>query len=79
MNPQIVNHRNESGQTPLHCSVERNDIEGTIDILAFGANVHLTDNLGNLPIHLAIRNKNELIVKLLICFDSQFSEEMQTT
>lgn len=69
--PEIVNRRNESGQTPLHCTVDQNDIEATVDLLSFGANVNLGDNHGNLPLHLAVRNSNELIVKVLLCFDSE--------
>ncbi|GMT10972.1 hypothetical protein PFISCL1PPCAC_2269, partial [Pristionchus fissidentatus] len=70
----MVNTRDESGRTPLHCLVavhhERKSqsqiLEEAQVLLSNGACVNARDNEGNTPIHLCISHSRLSLMKLLL-------------
>ena len=60
-----LNTQDDSGLTPLHTAVNREDAEMVKFLLERGASPDLEDLGGNTPLQLAIRNENREIVLLL--------------
>ncbi|KAI6175149.1 hypothetical protein M3Y99_01989800 [Aphelenchoides fujianensis] len=72
--PEMVDHPDKDDRTPLHAACVRKDLNGAVSLLAHGASVDVQGKLGNTPLHLAVE-KDELIVKLLLCFDADVQVE----
>ena len=52
--PYLVNFQDEIGKTPLHLAVENGLLEMVRTLIAYGADLDITDIEGNTPIHSAI-------------------------
>ena len=75
INPKILIKQNESGQTILHYLVNKNDNNTIINILKFIKSsisetdnnnfINFQDNNGDTALHIAIKNKNYDIAKIL--------------
>lgn len=55
-----------NGQTALHKSIEKGDIDCVYKLLEKAADVTIQDDDGNTPLHLAVMNNNSDIVRLLL-------------
>lgn len=54
--PFAVELRLGPGQlTPLHAAALRNDLKSAVMLVAFGANLDVTDKDGNTPLHYAVK------------------------
>ena len=51
-NPSLVNARDASGNTPLHCAIGYFELGVVEKLLAHGANVNAPDNNGTTPLHI---------------------------
>ena len=56
------------GCTPLLCAVKQNNLDATVHLLSYGANVHAVDLSGNSSLHHAVMARSALMVKLLLLF-----------
>uniref|UniRef100_A0A914HMY2 ANK_REP_REGION domain-containing protein n=1 Tax=Globodera rostochiensis TaxID=31243 RepID=A0A914HMY2_GLORO len=61
------------GCTPLLCAVKRNDLDGALQLLAYGADPHRADANGDTPLHHAVMASSVQIVKLLLCFGANLN------
>jgi len=59
-----INKQNNRGRTPLHESVRRGKLRKALSLLSSGANPHIADNYGLLPLHYAKRNKYFFFVSI---------------
>ena len=57
--PHLIYEKNAHGGTPLHAAACRNNLQGVVELLKFGANVATGDAKGRKPIDLA--NLNEYV------------------
>ncbi len=51
-NPSLVNARDASGNTPLHCAIAYFELGVVEELLAHGAEVNAQDNNGTTPLHI---------------------------
>ena len=51
-NPSLVNARDETGNTPLHCAIGYFELGVVEELLAHGADVNAQDNNGVTPLHI---------------------------
>uniref|UniRef100_A0A915PK47 phospholipase A2 n=1 Tax=Setaria digitata TaxID=48799 RepID=A0A915PK47_9BILA len=63
-----INARNSLGQTPLYCSVARNNISQSFALLTYNADVNIGNCDGETPLHFSSKSGNVKLVKLLLCF-----------
>jgi ankyrin repeat protein len=63
--PNIVNEKDQSNQTPLHYAVKSN-IVGNVNILLANGASQNKDSQSNTPLHLAVKNNNLPTIKLLL-------------
>ncbi|KAH7729232.1 phospholipase A2group VI (cytosoliccalcium-independent) [Aphelenchoides avenae] len=65
--PFAVELRLGPGQlTPLHAAAQRNDLKSAVMLVAFGANLDVTDKDGNTPLHYAVKAGATRIVQLFL-------------
>ncbi|KAI6226974.1 85/88 kDa calcium-independent phospholipase A2 [Aphelenchoides besseyi] len=67
--PEVVDHRDKNGRSPLHVACVRKDLEAAMNLLAYGASVDVVGKAGNTPLHLAVQQGDEYLTKLLLCMD----------
>lgn len=63
-----IDSLNFDQRTPLHVMVLRNRLECVVALLSLKANANVGDKDGNSPLHLAVKEGNETIVKALVVF-----------
>jgi ankyrin repeat protein len=51
-NPSLLNVRDASGNTPLHCAIGYFELNVVEELLAHGADVNVPDNNGTTPLHI---------------------------
>lgn len=51
-NPSLVNSRDATGNTPLHCAIGYFELGVVEKLLAYGADVNAPDNNGTAPLHI---------------------------
>ncbi len=51
-NPALVNARDETGNTPLHCAIGYFELGVVKELLAYAADVNARDNNGVTPLHI---------------------------
>lgn len=64
--PEKLETRNLSGQTPLHISARWNSVDVARYLVEVGADIHARDVYGNTPLHLAGIDGHEEIPSILI-------------
>ncbi|CAD5234308.1 unnamed protein product [Bursaphelenchus xylophilus] len=73
-NPRMLSQKNERGRTPAHNAVLRDDLDGLVNLVAYGADVAESDEDGNTPLHLATLQQTPVIIKFLIAMDGGTQE-----
>lgn len=77
--PFALEYRCKStNQTPLFAAIQRNNLDNTLQLLSYGSILTCEDINGDTPLHIAVRNGNPEIVKLLLCFDADISTKNKT-
>jgi len=68
MTKKVINHRNSEGFTPLHYAVKRGDFDITEQLLKFGADPNIKDNIHNFtPLHSAVEiGRGSKFIDLLV-------------
>ncbi|KAL8704280.1 MAG: hypothetical protein Q9201_002559 [Fulgogasparrea decipioides] len=61
-----VDARDSNGRTPLHRTVERQDQDGTLQLVERGANLNIQDRYGRTPLMIACERNSPKIAALLI-------------
>jgi len=73
-NSEIVNAKNESGSTPLHCAAYAGQEKAALLLIAKGAEINAAgdaaDNYGLTPLHNAARVGHKRAVNLLLSYGS---------
>ncbi len=70
-----VNNTDENGNTPLHAAAQVNDADLVRFLILKGANTEIKNNLGETPLHVAIKNKSVRAAEILGTSSNVFSKD----
>jgi len=70
-----VNNTDENGNTPLHAAAQVNDSDLVRFLILKGADTELKNNLGETPLHVAIKNKSVRSAEILGTASNVFSKD----
>ncbi|XP_519806.3 transient receptor potential cation channel subfamily A member 1 [Pan troglodytes] len=63
---EVLHEMDDYGNTPLHCAVEKNQIESVKFLLSRGANPNLRNFNMMAPLHIAVQGMNNEVMKVLL-------------
>lgn len=64
--PVAIDSRDSDGDTPLHVMTWQNDLEGVEILIAAGADVNAVGDMGETPLHVAVRVGNVVMAGALL-------------
>jgi ankyrin repeat protein len=73
---EIVNMPNNAGRIALHTSADREGVSSMIALLNAGSNIFHRDKAGDLPLHLAARNRSTKCLKILLDWNERYYKEV---
>ena len=71
----VVDHQDKSGNTALHRAAQQGLIDVAQQLLEAGANRHMGNNKGALPLHLAAANNSIGLAKILFKADNKVNKD----